>query len=77
MEVERKYLLDAAPGRASATTVGRIEQGYLALDPAGAEVRVRRKGDKTLLTVKTGIGLVRGEEECRARRRPLRARCGR
>ena len=26
---------------------GRLEQGYLALDPAGAGVRVRRKGAKT------------------------------
>ena len=41
----------------------RLEQGYLAIDPAGAEVRVRRKDDETLMTVKTGVGLVRGEEE--------------
>ena len=61
MEIERKFVLEALPdglGRGSA-----IEQGYLAIDPAGAEVRVRRKGGKTLMTVKTGIGLVRGEEE--------------
>ena len=41
----------------------QIEQGYLAIDPAGAEVRVRRKGAKTVMTVKTGRGMVRGEEE--------------
>ena len=61
MEIERKWVLEAVPdglGPGSA-----IEQGYLAIDPAGAEVRVRRKGGKTLMTVKTGIGLVRGEEE--------------
>ena len=40
-----------------------LAQGYLAIDPAGAEVRVRRKDDETLMTVKIGIGLVRGEEE--------------
>jgi CYTH domain-containing protein len=61
MEIERKFVLEALPeglGPGSA-----IEQGYLAIDPAGAEVRVRRKGGKTLMTVKSGIGLVRGEEE--------------
>jgi len=61
MEVERKFVLDALPSGLDAGT--RIEQGYLAIDPAGAEVRVRRKGAKTLMTVKTGIGMVRGEEE--------------
>jgi len=61
MEVERKFLLDALPAGLDAGT--RIEQGYLAIDPAGSEVRVRRKGAATLITVKTGIGLVRGEEE--------------
>jgi CYTH domain-containing protein len=61
MEVERKFLLAALPPGIDAGT--RIEQGYLAIDPAGSEVRVRRKGAKTLMTVKTGVGLVRGEEE--------------
>jgi adenylate cyclase len=60
MEVERKFVLSSLPelppGR-------RIEQGYVALDPAGAEVRVRRKGAAHTLTVKSGAGLVRGEEE--------------
>jgi adenylate cyclase len=61
MEIERKFLLDALPEGLDAGA--RIEQGYVALDPAGAEVRVRRKGDKHMLTVKSGAGLVRGEEE--------------
>ena len=63
MEVERKYLLAAPPEGLDAHESGAIEQGYLALDPAGAEVRVRRKGTKHILTVKTGAGLARGEEE--------------
>lgn len=63
MEVERKYLLSARPDGLDAHDSGRLEQGYLALDPAGAEVRVRRKGAKHTLTVKTGAGLARGEEE--------------
>jgi adenylate cyclase len=63
MEVERKYLLAAPPEGLEKYESGHIEQGYLALDPAGAEVRVRRKGAKHVLTVKTGAGLARGEEE--------------
>jgi adenylate cyclase len=61
MEIERKFLLQAAPDGLGPGSP--IEQGYLAIDPAGSEVRVRRKGGKTLMTVKTGTGLVRGEEE--------------
>src|SRR3954452_12508390 len=61
MEIERKFLLEAVPE--GLPPGARIEQGYLAIDPQGAEVRVRRKADKTLMTVKTGIGLMRGEEE--------------
>jgi CYTH domain-containing protein len=61
MEIERKWVLEAAPDGLGPGA--RIEQGYIALDPAGAEVRVRRKGDKHTLTVKSGAGLVRGEEE--------------
>jgi len=63
VEVERKYLLAERPEWLQTHESGRLEQGYLALDPAGAEVRVRRKGAKHVLTVKTGAGLARGEEE--------------
>src|SRR3954447_15709816 len=63
MEVERKYLLATRPDGLDDHESGRLEQGYLALAPAGAEVRVRRKGSKHMLTVKTGSGLARGEEE--------------
>jgi CYTH domain-containing protein len=63
VEVERKYVLSARPDGLDERESARIEQGYLALDPAGAEVRVRRKGSKHTLTVKTGKGLARGEEE--------------
>ena len=62
-EVERKFVLPGRPAGLERHPARRIEQGYLAIDPAGAEVRLRRKGGKTLMTVKTGIGLVRGEEE--------------
>jgi adenylate cyclase len=64
MEIERKWVLDAPPDGLASHDSQRFEQGYLAIDPAGAEVRVRRKdGTKSVMTVKTGMGLVRGEEE--------------
>ncbi|MDA0180636.1 CYTH domain-containing protein [Solirubrobacter phytolaccae] len=64
MEIERKWVLDSPPSGFEEHRSQRFEQGYLAIDPAGAEVRVRRKdGAKSVMTVKTGSGLVRGEEE--------------
>jgi adenylate cyclase len=63
-EVERKFLLVGPPAGLDEHPSKRLEQGYLAIDPAGAEVRVRRKDEETLMTVKSGIpGLVRAEEE--------------
>lgn len=61
MEIERKFRLAETPaleGRES----DPIEQGYLATGRDG-EVRLRRKGDRRLLTVKRGAGLSRDEEE--------------
>ena len=64
MEIERKWVLEAAPDGLGEHRSQHFEQGYLAIDPAGAEVRVRRKdGAKSVMTVKTGMGMVRGEEE--------------
>ena len=62
-EVERKFVLAEPPPGVTDHPAKAIAQGYLAIDPAGAEVRVRRKDDETLMTVKIGTGLVRGEEE--------------
>ncbi len=62
-EVERKFVLAAAPDGLREHPRKALAQGYLAIDPAGSEVRVRRKDDETLMTVKIGTGLVRGEEE--------------
>jgi adenylate cyclase len=47
---------DPGPGTA-------IAQGYLPLASDDAELRVRSKVDATVLTVKRGSGLDRGEEE--------------
>jgi len=63
MEIERKFLVAGDVPSASAEPV-EIEQGYLAVArDGGAEVRLRRKGDATVLTVKRGEGRTRAEEE--------------
>jgi CYTH domain-containing protein len=61
MEVERKFLATEAPQLDGAESA-EIEQGYLAIGSDG-EVRVRRKGEKLLLTAKRGSGLSRQEAE--------------
>jgi CYTH domain-containing protein len=61
MEVERKFRLREPPDLSGADS-DPIEQGYLAVGAEG-EVRLRRKGERTLLTVKRGAGLSRGEVE--------------
>jgi CYTH domain-containing protein len=61
MEVERKFLVSEPPDLAG-TDADEIEQGYLAIGSDG-EVRVRRKGEKLLLTAKRGSGLSRQEAE--------------
>ena len=59
-ETERKFLVAELPDVA---TGERIDQGYLAVTDDGLEVRVRRRGERTLLTIKQGAGRVRVEEE--------------
>jgi adenylate cyclase len=60
-EIERKFLVGAIPDDAGPGTP--IVQGYLPLTTEETELRVRRKGDKTVMTVKRGRGLDRGEVE--------------
>lgn len=62
-EVERKFLVEQVPDDLEQYPSDRISQGYLAVDPSGAQVRLRRRGYHTLLTVKSGKGLARAEEE--------------
>ena len=62
-EIERKFLLEALPDGAEDAEVRHLEQGYLALEPDGQEVRLRRSDEAYLLTVKTGGELTRGEYE--------------
>jgi adenylate cyclase len=61
VEVERKFLVTDPPDL-GAYPSEEIEQGYLAIDSEG-EVRLRRKGEKLILTAKRGSGLSRAEAE--------------
>ena len=63
MEIERKFVLSGPPAGLDGHPHARVEQGYVALDPNGTEVRVRRRGEDRTLTIKSGAGLVRTEAE--------------
>ena len=62
MEIERKWVPAAPPPGLADHESRRVEQGYVALDEH-AEVRVRRADDECTLTIKSGSGMVRVEEE--------------
>jgi adenylate cyclase len=63
IEIERKFLVAERPPQLDLHPGQRIEQGYLAIAPDGVEVRVRRRDGRATLTVKSGPGHVRTEEE--------------
>ena len=63
VEIERKYVLAAPPPQVEQVPGERIQQGYLAVAEDGVEVRVRRRGDTMTLTIKSGPGHIRVEEE--------------
>ncbi|HWD63528.1 MAG TPA: CYTH domain-containing protein [Solirubrobacteraceae bacterium] len=62
-EVERKWLVAEVPGEVLGTEGEPIEQGYLAIEADGGEVRLRRRAGRCFLTTKSGHGLVRRELE--------------
>lgn len=62
-EIERSFLVEGDPP-GDAERVERIEQGYLAIDGDGTEVRIRRRAGALTLTVKSpDAGRTRTEEE--------------
>jgi adenylate cyclase len=63
MEIERKYVVPSPPEGLEQSDHEHISQGYLAIGADGEEVRVRRAGGRSWLTVKRGLGEVRIEEE--------------
>ena len=62
-EIERKFLVNKVPENLSQHPSTEIIQGYLAITEDGTEVRVRKKGNRYFLTVKSGFGLQRQEVE--------------
>jgi CYTH domain-containing protein len=63
MEIERKFLVDTLPADLDRHPASALEQGYLAIHADGTEARIRRRDGASILTVKSGGGLVRVEEE--------------
>jgi CYTH domain-containing protein len=51
-EIERKFLLKTLPPDLGRREGASIEQGYLAVEPHGFQVRLRKKGETAFLTVK-------------------------
>ena len=64
-EIERKFLLKRLPDKLRRSRHYIIEQGYLATEPAGRQVRLRKKGNTASLTFKVGRGAHREEREIR------------
>jgi adenylate cyclase len=64
-EIERKFLLRQLPDQLKRSRHYIIEQGYLATEPAGRQVRLRKKGKTVSLTFKVGRGAHREEREIR------------
>ena len=60
-EIERKFLLEELPDNLPISSEDGIEQGYLAI--GDDQVRLRKRGDRHLITVKRGHGMVRQEVE--------------
>jgi CYTH domain-containing protein/CHAD domain-containing protein len=63
LELERKFIVKQLPPELDRFPSERISQGYVAIGEGGREVRLRRRGENTTLTVKQGLGRTRREEE--------------
>jgi adenylate cyclase len=63
IEIERKFLVTDPPNDLDRHRATAIEQGYLAIADDGTEVRIRRRDGSATLTVKSGGGRSRVEEE--------------
>ena len=62
-EIERKFLLKQLPEKLKQARRCVIAQGYLAAEPGGRHVRLRKKGETASLTFKVGRGAHREERE--------------
>jgi CYTH domain-containing protein len=64
-EIERKFLIRRLPLEILRSRHFQLAQGYLANEPGGRHVRLRRKGKTASLTFKVGRGPAREEREIR------------
>ena len=64
-EIERKFLIKRLPMEILQSRHFRIAQGYLANEPGGRHVRLRKKSNTMSLTFKVGRGSTREEREIR------------
>ena len=64
-EIERKFLLKRLPIEILRSRHFSIAQGYLANEPGGRHVRLRKKAKTVTLTFKVGRGTAREEREIR------------
>ena len=62
-EIERKFLVQWLPDNIKRARHFIIDQGYLATESAGRQVRLRKTGKATSLTFKVGRGSHREERE--------------
>jgi CYTH domain-containing protein len=72
-EIERKFLVRQAPEGLDAHPSDDIDQGYVAVTRDGVEVRVRSYGPRAALTIKSGRGMARLEEEFEIDQRRFRS----
>ena len=63
MEIERKFIVKRLPTKPGAIAGSRIRQGYFPLRSRHIEIRVREKGSQHFITIKSGRGGSRLEEE--------------
>lgn len=62
MEIERKFLVKSLPPGWNRSAATRIRQGYFNLRGNQLQIRLRQKGNRSFITIKTGQGRVRQEE---------------
>ena len=62
-EIERKFLVQKLPDDLTSHPRNEISQGYLVSLDDGTQVRLRKSGERYLLTFKRGSGSVREERE--------------
>jgi adenylate cyclase len=62
-EIERKFLVRRLPNNLKRSRCLTIQQGYLATESAGRQVRLRKTGRTASLTFKVGRGAHREERE--------------